>query len=127
MADISATATSSNSKALPMFDFGERVVSRLKVRNDGTYPGKDVGEVLVNKGDVGYVTLVGTFSSSSTSMRSNSSPAATGRHARPRNRLLDKLLIPCRRSARREGGAARPYQGVRPCSNRANRNTSNSG
>ena len=48
-------------EGLRQFALGERVVTRYKVRNDGTYPGKDVGEVLVNKGDVGYVTSVGTF------------------------------------------------------------------
>jgi len=31
------------------------------VRNDGTFPGKEVGEILVKKGDVGYVTSIGTF------------------------------------------------------------------
>ena len=61
MADISRDSDVIELEGPPMFDFGERVVSRYKVRNDGTYPGKDVGEVLVNKGDVGYVTSVGTF------------------------------------------------------------------
>ena len=45
----------------PRFEMGERVISRTIIRNDGTYTGKDIGEVLVNKGDVGYVTSVGTF------------------------------------------------------------------
>jgi len=31
------------------------------VRNDGTFPGKDVGEVLVKKGEEGYVISIGTF------------------------------------------------------------------
>lgn len=31
------------------------------MRNDGSFPGKIVGEVLVRKGDVGYVRDVGTF------------------------------------------------------------------
>lgn len=61
MADISRDSDLIEIDGPPLFDFGERVVSRFKVRNDGTYPGKDVGEVLVNKGDVGYVTSVGTF------------------------------------------------------------------
>ena len=43
------------------WEYGEAVRLTRNVRNDGTYPGKDVGEVLVNKGDVGYVTSVGTF------------------------------------------------------------------
>lgn len=45
----------------PRFTFGERVVSRTVIRNDGTFNGKDIGEVLVQKGDVGYVVSIGTF------------------------------------------------------------------
>jgi nitrogen fixation protein NifZ len=40
---------------------GERVASRSVIRNDGTYCGKDIGEPLVHKGDVGYVRSIGTF------------------------------------------------------------------
>ena len=45
----------------PVFNFGEKVKSRKTVRNDGTFCGKDVGDVLVKKGDIGYVTSIGTF------------------------------------------------------------------
>lgn len=45
----------------PRFEMGERVVSRSVVRNDGTYNGKDIGEVLVNRGEIGYVRSIGTF------------------------------------------------------------------
>ncbi len=45
----------------PRFTYGERVVSRSVVRNDGTNNGKDIGEVLVNKGEVGYVVHINTF------------------------------------------------------------------
>jgi nitrogen fixation protein NifZ len=45
----------------PDFDYGERVRSRRTIRNDGTFPGKDIGEVLVKKGEEGYVTSIGTF------------------------------------------------------------------
>ena len=45
----------------PLYNYGERVVSRFKVRNDGTYRGKEVGDVLVERGDVGYVSSIGTF------------------------------------------------------------------
>jgi nitrogen fixation protein NifZ len=45
----------------PRFDFGEKVTSRYTVRNDGTFRGKDIGEILVRKGDVGYVHSIGTF------------------------------------------------------------------
>jgi len=45
----------------PTFDYGARVRSRRAIRNDGTFPGKDIGEVLVKKGDEGYVVSIGTF------------------------------------------------------------------
>ena len=45
----------------PRFAFGERVIARSVIRNDGTYNGKDIGEVLVNKGDIGYVVSINTF------------------------------------------------------------------
>ncbi len=45
----------------PQFDYGQKVRSRKVVRNDGTFPGKEIGEVLVNKGDIGYVASIGTF------------------------------------------------------------------
>ena len=45
----------------PVFEYGEKVRARRMVRNDGTFPGKEIGEVLVKKGDVGYVTSIGTF------------------------------------------------------------------
>jgi nitrogen fixation protein NifZ len=37
------------------------VVSRSTVRNDGTFAGADIGDVLVRKGDIGYVTSIGSF------------------------------------------------------------------
>ena len=45
----------------PRFNYGERVIARSVIRNDGTYNGKDVGDVLVNKGEIGYVTNINTF------------------------------------------------------------------
>ena len=45
----------------PFFNYGDRVRSRRTVRNDGTFPGKEIGEVLVKKGDEGYVVSIGTF------------------------------------------------------------------
>ncbi|MBL8387232.1 MAG: nitrogen fixation protein NifZ [Hydrogenophaga sp.] len=45
----------------PRFAFGERVIARSVVRNDGTYGGKDIGDVLVNRGDIGYVVSINTF------------------------------------------------------------------
>jgi nitrogen fixation protein NifZ len=45
----------------PIFRPGTKVVSTKYVKNDGTYAGRDVGDVLVRKGDVGYVRDIGTF------------------------------------------------------------------
>ena len=45
----------------PHFDYGDRVRSRRMIRNDGTYAGRDIGDVLVKKGDEGYVVSIGTF------------------------------------------------------------------
>lgn len=45
----------------PFFEYGAKVRSRYVVRNDGTFPGKEIGEVLVKKGEVGYVVSIGTF------------------------------------------------------------------
>ena len=45
----------------PRFEMGERVISRSVVRNDGTYNGHDIGDVLVHKGEVGFVRSIGTF------------------------------------------------------------------
>jgi nitrogen fixation protein NifZ len=62
MADIVRDADDAVEIALPpRFEMGERVVSRTVVRNDGTYNGKDIGEVLVGKGEVGFVRSIGTF------------------------------------------------------------------
>jgi nitrogen fixation protein NifZ len=46
---------------LPRFEFGEAVRVIRNVRNDGTYPGMDTGEILIKRGSVGYVQNVGTF------------------------------------------------------------------
>jgi nitrogen fixation protein NifZ len=61
MADINRDDDEIELAAPPRFNYGERVVARSVVRNDGTYSGRDIGDVLVNKGDVGYVTRIDTF------------------------------------------------------------------
>lgn len=43
------------------FDFGEAVRVTRNVRNDGTYPGMPVGELLIRRGSIGHVIEVGTF------------------------------------------------------------------
>ena len=45
----------------PAFDYGCKVRARRTVRNDGTFCGKDIGEILCQKGDEGYVVNIGTF------------------------------------------------------------------
>ena len=45
----------------PRFNYGEKVRSRKTVRNDGTFSGREIGDILVKKGDIGYVTSIGTF------------------------------------------------------------------
>ncbi|MDR3437693.1 nitrogen fixation protein NifZ [Telmatospirillum sp.] len=45
----------------PIFAYGEKVRARRTVRNDGTFGGKEIGEILVVKGDEGYVVSIGTF------------------------------------------------------------------
>jgi nitrogen fixation protein NifZ len=45
----------------PRFEPGQKVRSRKNVKNDGTFAGRDIGDVLVKRGDVGYVRDVGTF------------------------------------------------------------------
>jgi nitrogen fixation protein NifZ len=61
-----AAATEANGEEIeiafePRFEIGERVLSRCQVRNDGTYTGKEIGDLLVQRGEVGYVRSVGTF------------------------------------------------------------------
>ena len=43
------------------YDYGDQVRVIRNVRNDGTYPGLEVGAPLVRRGSVGYVVNVGTF------------------------------------------------------------------
>lgn len=45
----------------PAFNFGQKVRSRKMVRNDGTFPGKEIGDILVKKGDIGFVAGIGTY------------------------------------------------------------------
>lgn len=45
----------------PRYNYGDRVRAKRTVRNDGTYAGKEIGDVLVKKGEEGYVVSIGTF------------------------------------------------------------------
>lgn len=46
---------------LPRYEYGDTVRLTRNVRNDGTYPGMDVGELLIRRGAIGYVRDVGTY------------------------------------------------------------------
>jgi nitrogen fixation protein NifZ len=61
MADINRDDNEIELASPPRFSYGERVIARSVIRNDGTYNGRDVGEVLVNKGEVGYIININTF------------------------------------------------------------------
>lgn len=45
----------------PVFEVGHKVRALSSVRNDGTFPGRAMGDVLIAPGDIGYVNRVGTF------------------------------------------------------------------
>ncbi|WP_204378411.1 nitrogen fixation protein NifZ [Agaribacterium haliotis] len=46
---------------LPEYDFGDEVRLVKNVRNDGSYPGKRRGELLLKQGALGHVRDVGVF------------------------------------------------------------------
>ncbi len=45
----------------PQYEYGAAVRVMRTIRNDGTYPGRATGSVLVRRGCVGFVRDVGTF------------------------------------------------------------------
>jgi nitrogen fixation protein NifZ len=45
----------------PRYEYGDEVRLTRNVRNDGTYPGLEIGDFLVKRGSVGYVQDVGTY------------------------------------------------------------------
>jgi nitrogen fixation protein NifZ len=61
MGDISRDSDSMELNDPPFFNFGAKVRAKRTIRNDGTYCGKDIGEVLCKKGEEGYVVNIGTF------------------------------------------------------------------
>src|SRR5690606_5095086 len=44
-----------------VYRYGERVKAKRTVRNDGTYAGKEIGDILAKKGEEGVVVSIGTF------------------------------------------------------------------
>lgn len=61
MTDINRDSDEIELASPPRFSYSERVVSRSVVRNDGTYRGCDIGDLLVNQGEIGYVININTF------------------------------------------------------------------
>lgn len=45
----------------PAFEIGTKVKTRKLIRNDGTYPGQEIGATLAKKGEIGYIVSIGTF------------------------------------------------------------------
>lgn len=45
----------------PAFDLEQKVRTRKVLRNDGTFPGKDIGFHLAKKGEIGYIVGIGTY------------------------------------------------------------------
>lgn len=45
----------------PAFEIEQKVRIRKVLRNDGTFPGQEIGQVLAKKGDIGYIVGIGTY------------------------------------------------------------------
>ena len=45
----------------PLFRPGTKVYAKYHIKNDGTMAGRDIGEIVVKKGDVGYIRDIGTY------------------------------------------------------------------
>ncbi|MBE9211748.1 nitrogen fixation protein NifZ [Plectonema cf. radiosum LEGE 06105] len=45
----------------PVFELSDKVKILNPIKNDGTYPGKKLGEILIHPGEVGYVISIGTY------------------------------------------------------------------
>ncbi len=45
----------------PVYDYGDEVRVIRNLRNDGSFPGKDKGDLLIRRGQVGHVRNMGTF------------------------------------------------------------------
>jgi nitrogen fixation protein NifZ len=61
MTNISRDSDVVELNAPPFFTYGDKVRAKRAVRNDGTYAGREIGDILVNKGEEGYVVSIGTF------------------------------------------------------------------
>lgn len=45
----------------PAFEIGDKVRLRKQIKNDGTFPGQEIGVILGKKGEIGYVVSIGSF------------------------------------------------------------------
>jgi nitrogen fixation protein NifZ len=45
----------------PIYDYGDEVRVIRNLRNDGSFPGRDKGDFLIRRGQVGHVRNMGTF------------------------------------------------------------------
>jgi nitrogen fixation protein NifZ len=45
----------------PSYDYGDVVRVTRNVRNDGTFPGTETGDLLIRRGSIGHVRNIGTF------------------------------------------------------------------
>ncbi|ARV60640.1 nitrogen fixation protein NifZ [Nostocales cyanobacterium HT-58-2] len=45
----------------PAFSIGDKVRLRKMIKNDGTFPGQEIGVILAKKGDIGYISSIGTY------------------------------------------------------------------
>ncbi|MCG5061621.1 MAG: nitrogen fixation protein NifZ [Limnoraphis sp. WC205] len=45
----------------PIYELEQKVRVRKLIRNDGTFPGKELGETLAKKGEEGYIVSIGTY------------------------------------------------------------------
>jgi len=45
----------------PRFRPGTKVRSNRQIKNDGTMAGREIGEIVVKKGDIGYVRDIGMY------------------------------------------------------------------
>lgn len=91
----------------PRFVQGERVRAIRHIKNDGTYPGKEIGENLVRKGDEGYVRDIGTFLQQFFIYAVEWIDRGTVVGMRARELIsLDKVEVPCGAEGISNGGTA---------------------
>lgn len=61
VAEEGMVSASTKDEILPVFRIGERVRLIKAIRNDGTYPHANNGDILLEPGAIGYVRKIGDF------------------------------------------------------------------